>query len=163
MRTGSVAFVLLAIVGFGCTGEPDAAPVEPSVRTTGTDAPSASLTLGPSRCRYEGPSHLEPGAIEIALASTDGIADFDLWLLDDEHGYEEFVAHVEEEHRRIRSGEPPLGHPSFATLVAEASTDPTGEGLMAASLRVGVYAMACIRHDPEAAGIWAAGPVAVDS
>jgi hypothetical protein len=63
--------------------------------------------------------------------------------------------------RRSEEGLPGLGHPTFATLNAEASTDAEGVGTLTASVDAGVYGMACIRFGRDGAFV-TAGPIVVD-
>lgn len=111
-------------------------------------------------CTYEGPPTIAEGQATFTLVSRGGTADFDLWRLNEGHAYEELVAHIDEEVRRSEEGLPGLGHPTFATLVAEATTDPQGDGTLTASLDAGEYGMACIRFGSDGA-FTAAGPSGV--
>ncbi len=81
--------------------------------------------LWKSGCAYAGPAEISVGPLTIwMLNQTPGDFDLDLWLLNEVHEYDELAAHIEEEHRRGEAGEEPLGHPTFATLVAETSAEP---------------------------------------
>jgi hypothetical protein len=134
-----------------------------SGNTTQDEPESAgTFTLARSRCGYEGRGTTAEGLVVFELSSV-GIADFDLWLLEEGHAFEELVAHIDEERRRAEAGEAPLGHPTFASLVAETSTDTTGTTTLTTRLDPGTYGMACIRNDPATGGIWAAGPFTVMS
>jgi len=161
-----LTIVGVAIVTSACgRGDaPAAATNGGGSQVTGAPADAGSFTLARSACRFEGPASLATGTAEFGLASSGGTADFDLWLLRDGHTYAELAAHIDEERRRSEQGSPPLGHPTFASLVAEASTDSAGHGVMRTQLTAGVYGMACIRFDGPGRleGLWAAGPVTVD-
>jgi hypothetical protein len=89
--------------------------------------------------------------------------DLDLYLLDEGHPYEESAGHVDDERARDEAGEPPLGHPTFATLVAEASAEGEPSGQLRTDLAVGTYGMACILFDQPGSlgGIWPVGPLVV--
>ena len=77
--------------------------------------------------------------------------------------YEEFAGHDDDERARDEAGEPPLGHPTFATLVAEASAEGEPPGQLTTDLAVGTYGMACIFFDQPGSlgGIWLVGPLVV--
>jgi hypothetical protein len=85
---------------------------------------------------------------------TTDVGRFDLWRLDQGHAYDEFVRHLQEEERRLESGEPPLGHPDFATLAGSARAEPGGRGTLSNEAAAGEYALACIWFDLNS------GPVA---
>ncbi len=120
-----------------------------------------TFTFTSSTCAYEGPGRIPEGEVLFSLLSEGGPAEFDLWKLDEGYDYEELVAHVAEEVSRQEEGLPGLGHPDFAKLVAEASTDSEGEGTMTTSIDVGEYGMACIRFESDRT-IVAAGPFEVE-
>jgi hypothetical protein len=120
-----------------------------------------AFTFTSSTCAYEGPGKIPEGEVSFSLLSEGGPADFDLYRFDGGHTYDELVAHTAEEMRRAEEGLPGLGHPDFATLVAEASTDGEGHGTMTTTVDAGEYGMACIRFEGDRA-IVAAGPFAVE-
>lgn len=95
--------------------------------------------------------------------ATDGRFDLDLWRLQEGHRYEELVAHLDEEMRRIESGELPLGHPDFADLVAESTAAIGADGELRTDLLSGTYGFACIYFpSPDAPGAFRpAGPLEV--
>lgn len=155
-----LAFAATACGGGGATpagnaGDDGTQPAEAS--------PVGTFALARSGCSYDGPAALAAGEATFTLASHGGSADFDLWLLADGHTYEELAAHIDEERRRSERGQPPLGHPTFATLVAEASTDPAGEDTLTTALQPGEYGAACIRFEEGRPGLWAAGPFTVEA
>jgi hypothetical protein len=95
-------------------------------------------------CEYSGPAMVSAGTVVLGLENeSSGQFDADLWLLNSGHSYEELAAHIAEEQRRADAGEPGLGHPDFATLVAEASV-AAGRGRLTSRLAPGTYGIACI-------------------
>jgi hypothetical protein len=123
-----------------------------------------TVTLSDDGCRHEGQVEAEAGPVRIAMVNeAGGQFDVDLWRLDPEHGYDEFAAHVADEMQRIQGGDPPLGHPAFADLIAEASADVGSVATLEADVDVGTYAIACILLDlrSEPSGIWSVGPIHV--
>jgi len=117
--------------------------------------------MGDAGCRYDGPATVPAGSVTLAFVNESGDQfDADLWLLDAGHGYDELAAHAAEEDRRIEEGLPSLGHPAFATLIAE--TTILQRGNMRVTLGGGTYGMACIRFvDGLPKDIWAAGPLTI--
>ena len=104
------------------------------------------FTLSDSNCAYDGSGHVLPGQISAALTnSTSDQAHFDLWKLDSGHDYAELSAHLREEGRRYKSGEPALGHPRFATMITGVVVAPQATGTLSARVDPGTYGMACIR------------------
>jgi hypothetical protein len=114
-------------------------------------------------CEYSGPAMVGAGTVILGLENeSSGQFDADLWLLEPGHTYDELAAHIAEEQRRSEAGEPPLGHPAFATLVAEASTT-SERGTLTADLDAGTYGVACIRFEGGApVQYWSAGPLVVE-
>jgi hypothetical protein len=128
------------------------------------DVGTASVTLSDAGCELVAPSEVAAGPFELAMSSeTSGRFDVDLWRLSDGHDYEELAEHIAEERRRSQSGEAPLGHPGFATLVAEASAEEDSSGELQAQLEPGTYGLACIHFptDDRPGALWAAGPIEV--
>jgi hypothetical protein len=112
-------------------------------------------------CAYDGPAVVASGLLAVELVNqVDGPFDLDLWRLDDGHSYAELAAHIEEEQRRGQAGEPPVGHPTFADLVAEETAAGT-TGSLETNLSAGTYGFACILQLAVNGGIWAAGPMEV--
>lgn len=141
-----------------------------TVATTTTAPPGATaeptstgiVTLSDSGCQYNGPTEIAVGQLRIELTNeTTGQFDIHLWSLQDGHDYDELAAHIDEEGRRNEAGEPPLGHPSFATLVAEASAEAGSTSELVTDIGVGTYGMACIYFDQPGSlgGIWSVGPI----
>jgi hypothetical protein len=123
-----------------------------------------TATLTEDGCRLEGQARAGIGPVRIAMVNeAGGQFDVDLWRLDTEHEYDEFAAHVAGEMQRIQGGDPPLGHPAFADLIAEASADVGSAATLEADVDVGTYAIACILLDSrsEPSGIWSVGPIHV--
>jgi N-acetylneuraminic acid mutarotase len=122
------------------------------------------VTLATDGCQYTGPTELPAGDVTFRLRNkTSGQFDLDVYLLDAGHDYEEFAAHIDEERRRGEEGEPPLGHPAFATLLAESTAEEGINSELVTDVAVGAYGMACIYFDQPGSlgGIWAAGPITV--
>lgn len=153
--------LLLAIVVGGCgdESEPSGRADEPAADSQAQEA--GRFVLAGSTCSYEGPTTIDQGQASFVLVSRGGTADFDLWRLNEGHEYAELEAHIDEEVRLAEEGLPGLGHPTFATLVGEASTDPEGDGTLTASLDPGEYGMACIGLEEDGAFV-AAGPFTVE-
>ena len=145
----------------GSTDSPGDGAGDPIPSANGTAA-VGRFVLSESGCRYEGPDAVDVGRVSLSIASElDTPAWFDLWQLDEGHTYSELVAHIDEEQRRAEVGEPGLGHPTFATLVAEGEADPRAEATITLEAASGEYGMACIGIDPDSetpSSISAAGP-----
>lgn len=126
-------------------------------------AGTMTVTLKKMGCEYEGPADVSVGQVTSQMVNeTKGQFDLDLWLLNAGHPYDELAAHIAEEERRSKLGEPGLGYPTFATLVAEATADAGLDGELVTDLAVGTYGMACIRFGPgSGGGLWATGPFTV--
>jgi hypothetical protein len=129
----------------------------------GTPTAMASVVLRDDGCAYSGVPTVEAGTVVLELLNeTTAQFDADLWLLEPGRTYDELATHVAGEQRRLEAGEPPLGHPAFATLVAEAST-VSERGTLTADLDAGTYGVACIRFEGGApVQYWAAGPFTVE-
>lgn len=163
MRIGHVGLVLSLVLLVGACRNSDAtAPTgaedaEPTVDSE--DRPAGRFVLSRSGCRYEGPPTVAVGQASFNLVSkTNVAAQFDLWQMNDGHTYAELVAHLDEEQRRLEAGEPSLGHPTFASLVASTPVDPREEGTVTIDATAGEYGMACIRLDEDNGGFSSAGP-----
>lgn len=155
---------LTVLVG-SCTNadSPENGSDEPRAGATGSEPQAVGrFVLSGSGCRYEGPDTVDVGRISLSIASEmDAPADFDLWQMDEGHTYSELVAHIDEEQRRFEAGEPGLGPPTFATLVAQGRADPSEEATITIEAAAGEYGMACIGIVPDQgtpASISAAGP-----
>lgn len=122
------------------------------------------VTLTTTGCEYAGPSEMPAGELTFRLRNkTTGQFDLDVWLLEAGHEYDELAAHIDEERRRATAGEPPLGHPTFATLVGEATAETDSTTDLVTNVGVGTYGLACalFAGDGGFGGIWAAGPIRV--
>lgn len=157
-----VALLVLSVVIGACGVSDDdngASPVgeneNPPVKS------AATVTLTKTGCEYDGPSEMAAGELTITMVnSTQGPFDLDVWLLNEGDEYKELVDHIAEEIRREKAGKPPLGHPTFATLAAEA-TAKGKRGELSTDVDPGTYGLACI---PVAGVLWyAAGPFTVSS
>ena len=163
-RTLRIFVILLASAATACGGSGSPAGNAGDDGTQPAEAsPVGTFALARSGCSYDGPAALAAGEATFTLASQGGSADFDLWLMEDGHAYEELAAHIDAERRRSERGQQPLGHPTFATLVAEGSTDPAGEGTLTTALDAGLYGAACIRFEGSTPGLWVAGPFTVEA
>jgi hypothetical protein len=123
-----------------------------------------SVTLDDTDCTLAGDSELPAGPVEIHMDNaTDGQFDLDLWRLQEGHSYDELVAHIDEEMRRIEAGEPPLGHPDFADLIAESTAATGADGELRTDLLAGTYGFACIYFPStdDLGAIRSAGPLEV--
>ena len=123
------------------------------------------VTLTSAGCEYAGPSEIPVGDLTFRLRQKNtGRFNLDAFLLDEGHGYDEFVAHIDEERRRNRAGEPHQGPPnSFASLVGQASAEVDAIADLDIDAGPGTYALACIHIEESGApgDIWAAGPITV--
>jgi hypothetical protein len=178
-RVVSFLLGILLVLAAGCTaadtnpttvGEgPTTQPAEVdsgSTETTVAVAPGedAAVMLSEDGCAYEGPARMTAGQLRVEMSNeTSGQFDLHLWVLDDGHDYDELAAHIDDDRARNEAGEPSLGHPTFATLVAEASAEAGSAGKLIADLTAGTYGMACIFFDQPGSlgGVWAVGPLVV--
>jgi len=154
--------LLMALAGSCSSADPPGNGAgDPSPSANGPQA-VGRFVLSESGCRYEGPDAVAVGQISLSIASEMGAAaEFDLWQINEGHTYSELVAHIGEEQRRSEAGKPGLGHPTFATLVAEGQADPSAEATITLEAAAGEYGMACIGIDPDSGtpeSIDAAGP-----
>ena len=77
-------------------------------------------------------------------------ATFDLWRLYDGHSYDEFVAVVAEDSRRMAQGQGPSAGPSaFAELLTRIDVAATRRVRLQQGLIPGNYAVACWRGFPD--------------
>ncbi|MEX2405758.1 MAG: hypothetical protein WD834_00325 [Actinomycetota bacterium] len=157
--------LLLAVLSGSCSDadSPGSGAGDPGAGGDGSASQEIGrFVLSGSGCRYEGPETVDAGEISLSIASEMGAAaDFDLWQMEEGHTYSELVAHIDEEQRRFEAGEPGLGPPTFATLVAQGRADPSEEATITIEAAAGEYGMACIGIDPDQgtpASISAAGP-----
>jgi len=161
---GTVVVLLAVLVGSCSSADPPGnGGGNPSPGGGGSASQAVGrFVLSESGCRYEGPVTVDAGQISVSIASElEAAAWFDLWQMEEGHTYSELVAHIDEEQRRAEAGEPGLGHPTFATLVAEGEADPSAEATITLEAAAGEYGMACIAIDPETetpSSISAAGP-----
>lgn len=139
-RSGSLGAVLMVFLLTGaCTSAAQPGPTAQPIRV-------GTFTLSDASCVYQGSGHAPSGHISAVLTnSTRDQAHFDLWKLDRGHDYSELSAHLMEEGRRYRSGEPALGHPRFATMITSVVVAPQATDTLAARVDSGIYGMACIR------------------
>ena len=172
-RVGTRA-TLVAVMAFAgaCTGgstpsaSPAAAsglPASPSESTPVVHL-MGTATLTEDGCRLDGPGQVDVGLVRVVMVNeAGGQFDVDLWRLDAGHAYDEFAAHVADEMQRLQAGDPPLGHPAFADLVAEASAAAGSAADLDADLDRGTYAIACILLDARSvpSSFWSVGPIRV--
>ena len=166
-----VAWVGTLCIAVGC-GSASTATVSPASESRSPTTPSSppgspvsvgTVTLSDDGCALDAPSVLDAGPVGLAMVNeAAGRFDVHLYRLHDSHRYDEFAAHVAEEMRRAEAGEAPLGHPTFASLVAESSAGPGSEAELDVGVTSGTYAIGCIlftlSSDPL---IWAVGPLEV--
>jgi hypothetical protein len=124
--------------------------------------PAAIVTMRDDGCEFSGPAQLGAGKVVLVLENQSRYQfDADLWLLNSGHSYDELARHIAEEQRRADAGEPGLGLPTFARLVAEASV-AAEHGTLRSRLAPGTYGVACILLDGGSpVHIWAAGPFTI--
>jgi hypothetical protein len=152
--------VLCLLLCSSCGGAPNATPA-----TTGKVPEAGSFTLTDSGCEYDAGARLASGSFSARVTNkTADRAHFDLWKLDAGHSYAELLAHVNEEGRRLRSQQPPLGYPDFASLIQSVDVDAQASSVITADGGTGSYGMACIRWKLAEEGplaIYSAGPLMV--
>lgn len=160
---------LLMTVGCGSASTATVSPPSESGSPTpsyppGSPVPVGTVTLEGDGCTFDGPSDLDAGSVRLVMVNESaGRFDADLWRLHDGHGYDEFAALIAEEMRRAEAGEGSLGHPTFASLVAESSASAGSEAVLDVGLTSGTHAIACILFisSSDVGGIWAVGPLEV--
>lgn len=146
----------LTLISCGNEGPDDGGT--PVSRESSASGPVGTFTMESASCGYDGPTAIPAGSATFDLVSSERQAQFDLYLMDEGSSYDDLVAHIREEMRRLDEGEPMLGHPTFATLV-DSSTTTGGLNAVTLDLTDGEYAMACIQIQQ---GVLApAGPVFV--
>ena len=167
---GTLVAVLLAAAACTAGPTPPASPAAASDLSTSSpeSTPAVHLmgtaTLTDDGCRLDGPGRIDVGPVRVVMVNeAGGQFDADLWRLDAGHRHDEFAAHVADEMQRIQAGDPPLGHPAFADLVAEASAAVGSAADLDANLDGGTYAIACILLDARSvpSGMWSVGPIHV--
>lgn len=121
------------------------------------------LVLSDKGCAYAGPGQIGSGPVALEMTNeTEAHFNLDLWKLDQGHTYSELDAHIKEEQRRAAAGEPELGHPSFATMIAQESVASGTEVKNISTLTPGTYGFVCIAFVTSGPGaIWLAGPLSV--
>lgn len=127
----------LVLVGFAlaCGGTAPTAP-----------APVATVVLSEEDCRTEGLGATVVGRLEVDLINrTADPARFDLIRLNDGHSYDELVAVVAEDNRRVKQGENTVGPWAFATLLQISLIDAGTYKRLEAQLIPGRYTVVCIR------------------
>ena len=135
-----------------------------------SSGPTASVqtSIGPvvlsdNGCTFAGPSQIGSGRVAMKMTNqTKAQFNLDLWKLDEGHTFSELDAHIKEEQRRAAAGEPELGHPSFAALLAQESVASGTEVKNISTLTPGTYGFVCIAFVTSGPGaIWLAGPLSV--
>lgn len=172
IRIGAVGSLMAGLIVAACTAGPLGAE-SPAPASGSTTPPSPAATLVPHAatvtlvdggCRLDGSELADEVPIRLVMVNeADGQFDVDLWLLDAGHAYSEFASHVADEMGRLEAGDPLLGHPDFADLVAEGSTAIGSVGDLEADVTAGTYAIVCILLDASSvpSGISAVGPIRV--
>jgi len=152
--------VLCLLLSSACGGAVTTTPA-----TTGKVPEAGTFTLTDSGCQYDATARVASGSFSARVANnTADRAHFDLWKLNAGHSYAELLAHFNEEGRRLRSQQPQLGHPEFASLVRSVPVDAQASGVLTADAGAGIYGMACIRWKLAEEGpldMYPAGPLMV--
>lgn len=125
----------------------------------------ATVTLSRDGCTLTGPGNARAGMVRVhAVNRTSDQFDVDLWMLHEGHAYQELADHIAQEQQNFENNDPPLGHPTFATLVAEATVQLEGSAEVTADLEAGTYGFACIRFEEGApVEILAVGPFTISA
>lgn len=133
--------------------------------TTGKVPEAGTFTLTDSGCKYDATARVASGSFSARVTNkTADRAHFDLWKLNAGHSYAELLAYINEEGRRLRSQQPQLGHPEFASLIRSVPVETHTSGVLTADAGVGTYGMACIRWKLAEEGpldMYPAGPLMV--
>lgn len=134
-----------------------------SPKLTPRAAEIGPLVLSDTGCTYAGPAQIGSGPVALKMTNQTNVKfNLDLWKLDEGHTYGELDAHIKEEQRRASAGEPGLGHPSFAALIAQESVASGTEVKNISTLSPGTYGFVCIAFATSGPGaIWLAGPLSV--
>jgi hypothetical protein len=162
MKAALLALVVL-VVAVACGGGSTAGSPSSSPSPSASPVQIGPLVLKATGCSWQGPAQAKAGEVSIQMVNqTQGGFQLDFWLLDKDHAYEELVAHIKEEQRRVAAHEPPLGHPTFASLIGSWSADAGQNRNAQASLSAGTYGFVCIPlSGQEPTGIYLAGPLKV--
>jgi hypothetical protein len=154
-----LAFWVAAFLA-ACTASPASAPAATPPATAPPTAPQsaanpssqepmATITIGQDECELD-PSLTETaaGAIQLrAVNETDALAAFDMWRIGESGSLDQLVAHIAEERRLAESGDPGLGHPSFASSLISSGILQAGESkLVSGVTQPGTYGIVCLRH-----------------
>ena len=154
-------FVVAASVAalLSCTGTAGS----PAATTSATATSIGPLVLTDKGCTYQGPAQVKPGSVALQMTNETKVKfNLDVWRLNDGHTYAELAAHIKEEQRRAATGEPELGHPSFAGLFDQESLASGTETKTIRALTPGTYGFVCIAFAKQGPGaIWVAGPLVV--
>jgi len=137
----------------------------PSPSPSPTRAPSPSpsratvgtVTFDGSDCTFEpGPDSLVAGPTWfITVNNSADRAGFDLWRMRDDHRFEELVAWIDEEQRRLEAGLPVVGYPlHLAHGPANIEHDAGSSGRLADLTAPGTHGIVCYRDvdDDEGQG-----------
>ncbi len=102
------------------------------------------VTVSDTACASDGLGAVFPEtSLWLANGTTD-TAFFDVFLVDDQSSFGQLAAHIAEEQRRLRSGEPFIGYPGFAYLAAQRFLGPQEKStLETKGLRRGTYGIVC--------------------
>src|SRR5256886_6242862 len=138
---GRKMVVLCLLLSSACGGTVNATPA-----STGKVPEAGTCTLTDSGCQYDATARVASGSFSARAANnTADRAHFDLWKLNGGHSYAELLAHVNAEGRRLRSQQPQLGHPEFASLVRSVPVEAPASGVLPADAGAGIYDTQCTR------------------
>lgn len=156
-----LSLVIVAVLGASCgSGSQAPAAVKSPSPTAATEI--GPLTLSDLGCTYAGPVRVAARSVKIQMVDNTQLKfNLDVWQLNDSHLYAELDAHVKEERRRQKAGEPGLGHPNFATLTASRSVAVGSHSSDVIAMTPGTYGFVCIPFDTQPRDIWLAGPLEV--
>ncbi len=137
-------------------------PAQPR-EDTAEEPQEVALTFSSTGCSLTDSGQVTPGPVAFALTNeTAGEARMHVWGIDDDFGYADFSAHIDEEAARIAAGEEPIGGPDYATFVVEVIAAANGSTAEEATVAEGVYAFACFPGEGnEHEAIYSAGPLEV--
>jgi hypothetical protein len=174
----SIAVVSVLLAGCGADDGADAPddptqPIADTAEAPGTTVPSPDLanggllTLATAACGFEPGAHPIPaGRVRFTVENqTEVLGVVNIARLEGA-SFQEFAAHVAEELRLAKAGEPGLGHPSYAVPIGDVLVDPGETVELTATLEPGTHALLCGRLYEEVGELrpsMAIGPVEVGS
>lgn len=161
MRRGIPIAVVLVLLLAGCGADDGAAAPSPDRANGGT------LTLATAACGFEPGAHPIPaGPVTFTVENRIEVLGVVNIARLEGASFQEFAAHVAEELRLAKAGEPGLGHPSYAVPISDVLVDPGETAKLTATLDPGTHALQCGRVYGEVGELrpaMAIGPVEVGS